>query len=189
MKGSRVAIVVLVAAVSGAFACADVLGIDDGQPRDDASVPDVTIDQATPQPDASDAAPFDAADAAPPPMSPLSCGSATCNAYVEACCRTGVGTDAAAMSFKCVTDAADCKSNADLLVTCDRPANCEAQGHPGDVCCAWAPVGQPAKSTGCAPDCADATVLCDPGDDELCKAIGLSCGSSITTIVGFDLCK
>ena len=171
------------------MACAEILGIDDGTPRDyDASSVDASSDKAT-LPDASvnDVVvdvPVDV------PVSPLACGTSTCNALAESCCRRGSFTQADAESFACVDSGADCDGG--LLVTCDQPANCAAQGHPGDVCCGVLPDGGTiATSTACVPQSACKGVfLCEPGDDEMCKFdAGQSCKASASTILGWLICK
>ncbi len=174
-------------------ACADILGISDGTPRDyDSSVPDVASDNTVlPDafgPDASDAAvdaPIDL------PTSPLACGTKTCNALKEGCCRTGSTTQADAQAFACVATAGACDGG--LFVTCDEPVNCTAQGHPNDVCCAVLnEAGTIAIGTTCtsAGSCAGGVFVCEPGDDEMCKFdAGQSCKDSVSTIVGWKICK
>ena len=165
--------------------CADILGIDDGKPRtyEDASIPDASSDVTT-LPDAKG----DAADAAPEAAtSPMPCGDASCNAIVEACCRTGSQTQADAQAFACIASDASCGG---LKVTCADNANCAAQGHPGEECCAFIPDGGTiATSTGCikASSCGGGD-MCTPGDDENCTG-DASCQPSIQTIVGWMICK
>jgi len=183
---------VIVASCGFVAACAQILGIDDGIPRtsDDASVLDASTPETTTLPDATPP-PVDA----PPdvPTSPLACGTNTCNALVQGCCRTGDPVDAAAQSFACVTDAAACTGG--LVVTCDNATTCAALGHPGDVCCANVPDGGAyATKTTCvaaaACTAAGGAILCTPGDDEVCDVdAGQSCLPSVQTIVGWDLCK
>jgi hypothetical protein len=166
--------------------CADILGIDDGTPRtyDDASLSDVSSNDVTTLPDASDGAAIDVAPDVP--KSPLACGDASCNAYVQACCRTGDPVDATAQSFACIAADASC---AGLKATCADEANCVAQGHAGDECCAIVPDGgSVATSTACAKSCGAAS-MCQPGDDENCAPDATSCKPSVMTIVGWMLCK
>jgi hypothetical protein len=167
--------------------CADILGIDDGTPRtyEDSSIPDASNDVTT-LPDASgDVTP---ADVAPDvPTSPMPCGDASCNAIVEACCRTGSSTQADAQAFACIASNASC---AGLKVTCADNANCAAQGHPGEECCAVLPDGGTiATSTVCmnASSC-NGGDMCQPGDDENC-APEAGCKPSAMTIVGWTICK
>ena len=124
------------------------------------------------------------------PMSPLACGTSTCNALAQGCCRTGDPADASAESFACVSDAAAC--NGGLVVTCDETANCTALGHVGDICCAVIPdSGNAATSTVYMPfaSCTGA-IMCQPGDDEACDVeAGQSCLPSVQTILGYTICK
>jgi hypothetical protein len=123
------------------------------------------------------------------PISPLLCGKSTCNALIELCCRTGDPLDASGEIFTCMTDAAACSG---LAVVCDEPANCTAQGHPGDVCCAIVPDGGSiANRTACVPQAAcKGGLMCQPGDDEMCRFdAGETCKASIATILGWDICK
>jgi len=172
-----------------ACACANILGIDDGNPREsdgattDSSVPDVTSLPDVTEPDV-------VVEAAPDvPVSPLACGDASCNAITEACCRTGSASQADAESFACAPADASC---AGLRVTCDESANCTALGHPGEECCAVLPDGgSVAIGTACvaAGTCSTVT-LCEPGDDEVCNAdAGKSCNPSSSTILGWEICK
>lgn len=167
-----------------AAGCADILGIDDGKPRtyEDASIPDVVSNDVTSLPDAS-------TNDAPPdvPNSPLPCGDASCNAYVQACCRTGDAVDASTQAFACIEAGATCTG---LKVTCADNANCAAQGHIGEECCAVVPDGGSiATSTTCikASSCGGGD-MCQPGDDENCTG-DASCQPSIQTIVGWRICK
>jgi hypothetical protein len=164
--------------------CADILGIDDGTPRtyDDASI-DVSNDVTT-FPDVKLDAPVDAAPDVP--NSPLPCGDASCNAIVQACCRTGSATLPDAEAFACIADDASCSG---LKVTCADSKNCTAQGHPGEECCAVVPDGGTiATSTTCSKTSCGAAGMCQPGDDEICTG-DASCKPSVQTIVGWMLCK
>ena len=171
----------------GAGACANILGIDDGTPRQyDASMPDVS-DNADAPPDVGVVveAGVDA-----PATSPLLCGKSTCNALAEACCRKGDPLDASTQTFGCITDAAACATG--LVVTCDETTTCDALGHSGDVCCAEvADGGSVAIRTRCIPRAqCNGNIMCQPGDDEVCDPdAGQSCQPSISTIVGWDVCK
>jgi len=124
-------------------------------------------------------------------FSPLTCGTLTCNAVTEGCCRTGSGTDAAAMTFQC-SKSAGCDPSTSLFITCERGSNCAAQDA-GNVCCAF---GSPATSVGCSPSCDSTgnTIVCDVADDDggncpVHEAGALSCLPSQTTLVGFTICK
>ncbi len=167
--------------------CADILGIDDGTPRsyEDASLSDVSSDVTT-LPDAkNDVAPADVA--VDVPNSPMPCGDASCNAIVEACCRTGSSTDTDAQAFACMASDASC---AGLKVTCADNANCAAQGHAGEECCALVPDGGSiSNGTACtsASSCTG-TGMCQAGDDENCGPEA-GCKPSIMTIVGWTICK
>ena len=163
--------------------CADILGIDDGTPRtyEDASLPDVSNDVTT-LPDVQNDAVVDVAPDVP--KSPLACGDASCNAYVEACCRTGDPIDASGQAFACIAADAGCTG---AKVTCAESANCTAQGHAGDECCPILPDGGSiATGSACAKSCSNS--LCQPGDDENCTGDS-GCKPSIQTIVGWLICK
>ena len=190
-----------VLASSGALAaCASILGIDDGLPREDGGS-DATLDvlagdsggegggDATPDviADVGADVPVDA------PHSPLSCGNGVCNAVTQGCCRTGAGSDASPYDYVCVDDGGVCTGGSAVLVGCDRAANCTAQGKPGDICCANVPISTKATAERCvAPSACSistGTIVCGPGDDELCTAQGRSCLPSSVTIVGWDICR
>ncbi len=96
-----------------------------------------------------------------------------------------------AETFACVGSSAQCDGG--LFVTCDEPANCTAQGHPGDVCCGFLPPegGAIAVGTACMPagQC-NGVLVCEPGDDEMCKFdAGQACKPSTATILGWMICK
>lgn len=189
-----------VLASSGAVAaCASILGLDDGLPREDGGLADVTID-VLPSGDASaDATPDASADAvadvlvdAPKPYSPIPCGNTTCNSVTQGCCRTGYGDDASPYAYACVNDAGACKAGGSIVVGCNSVANCAAQGKPGAVCCANTFQNLATDVSCVAPSaCPDdaATILCGPGDDELCAAHAFACLPSSYTIVGWNICK
>lgn len=191
----RLLVLGVVVLAAGGTACAALLGIDDGIPRDDAGV-DVTVDApvtADAQPDvvldAGDGG--DATVDAPKPFSPLACGSATCNAVGEVCCRTGTGGDAG-YTYKCLADAGACTGTAPLTVSCDRAANCAAQGKVGEICCANAYQTAATKVSCSAPSfCPTSTftIVCGPGDDEICASVALTCQTSTVTAVGWTICK
>ena len=167
--------------------CADILGIDDGTPRSyqDSSIPDASNDVTTLPDVKNDVVVVDVAPDVP--NSPLVCGDASCNALVQACCRTGSPTQVDAQAFACVAADASC---AGLKVTCDDNANCAAQGHPGEECCAVLPEGGTiATSTSCmkASSC-NGGDMCQPGDDENCTG-DASCKPSVQTVVGWLICK
>ena len=174
-----------VACVLALSACADILGIDDGTPRtyQDASL-DVSNDVTTLPDVKNEAAPDVAPDV---PNSPLECGDASCNAYTQACCRTGDAVDASTQSFKCIAADASCAS---LKVTCTDNSNCAAQGHAGEECCGEvADGGTIAFGTACVkPGTCSGVLMCQPGDDEVCTGEA-GCKPSIQTIVGWTICK
>lgn len=178
----------VLAAAVGIAACANILGIDDGIPRQD----DASIDAPL------DVGGFDSADAGidvmdagiDVPPSPLACGKATCNALVEVCCRKGDPLDASGQTFACIGDAAACTNG--LVIVCDQAESCTALGHPGEECCAIVPDGgSVATSTGCvASSACKGAFMCQPGDDEICNVdAGQSCKPSTATVVGYDICK
>lgn len=175
----------MIASAVAIAACADVLGIDDGIPRDydaaivDASLPDAKVPDVT-TPDAPVDAGIDV------PMSPLVCGSSTCNALVEGCCRMGSVSQADAETFAC---AQSCDGG--LFITCDESANCAALGKPIECCAITPDGGTNATSTACvAPGTCSGAVMCRPGDDELCDFdAGEMCLPSVATILGYSICK
>ena len=181
------------------FACASILGIDDGIPREDGGVGDATtLDVAPadsgPGPDAARDAIADGGFDAPVDVySPMSCGGNTCNAVTQGCCRTGNGGDASPYAYVCVNDGGACNGPAAIVVNCDRGANCAAQGQPGSVCCANVLINAKATGVTCVPPSACSaeagTVVCGPGDDELCASQGHACLASTVTIVGWKICK
>jgi len=174
-------------------ACADILGIDDGIPRiEDASLTDVQAEAAIV--DAGlDAAAEAEAEAAPPPYSALSCGNSTCNAVTQGCCsRRSIVADAAVYAYACINDdGGDCDGG--QLITCDRPDNCDKQGHVGQVCCARGSVSTVLCTTALDcdyPEAGQAYRMCEPGDDELCQPdSGKTCQPSNSAAVGYLLCK
>ncbi len=123
-------------------ACAAILGIDEGTPREDGGV-DATIDLGTP-----DVAPFDAvvvdvvaeAEAGPPPLT-VPCGDAgPCVVGQTVCCRKGGNNN---LSFSCLANSAACTGGTNPQdIPCDRAEVCVAldAGFGPDgaapVCCA-----------------------------------------------------
>jgi hypothetical protein len=193
----------LFACSASLVACASILGIDDGTARADGGVSDATLDVVIPGDSGGegggDATPDVIVDAgpdvpvdAPPAYSPLTCGSSTCNAVTQGCCRKGYGDDASPFTYACVNNGGTCASNGAIVVRCGSVANCAAQGKPGTVCCANS-YNDMATAVDClAPaSCPDdaATLLCGPGDNALCAAHGWACLPSAYTIVGWDICK
>ena len=175
----------VVAFMLAAASCADILGIDDGKPRDyDASVDTGVVDAA---PDvAKETSTVDG------PSSPLSCGiGTTCNfAKGEACCRTG------SSSYKCVDASAACPGT---LIPCDRESQCPQNTEAGAMLCCTTDVVDPdsgtyvASTVGCLP-----SAQCDPtpqhyilcGDDSgaYCPPEA-GCGPSATALPTFLICK
>jgi hypothetical protein len=164
-----------------AASCADILGIDDGKPRDyDASVdtglPDVS-------PDAKDAA-------SDVPFSPMSCGpGTTCNfAIGEGCCRVG-------STYKCVDAAAACTGT---YIPCDRTSQCPQNTEAGaTLCCTTDSVNDSgtyvADSVGCLPaaQCVPEPqhyILCGEDSGASCPP-DASCGASSTALPTFLICK
>jgi hypothetical protein len=182
MSGKRVAFAL--ACVSAA-ACANILGIDDGIPRVDASL-DVGV------PDGPDDAVSDAgADVeAEAPFSPLSCGTLTCNfAAGETCCRR----DAA--SYACVDDAAACKG--DLNIPCDRPEQCGGSEAGPKECCTTDTLSDSGVYVATSVACMTAAqcepipthyILCGDDSGKDC-ADATTCSMSVTTLPGFLICK
>jgi hypothetical protein len=170
-------------------ACATLLGIDDGIPRGDAGVVDVGIDVPTSDAagDVATDAAIDQVVAAPKPFSPLGCGTMTCNVLGEICCRTG--TPDGGYTYSCLADAGACQGTLPVVVSCSNTASCVAQGKPGTVCCANG-ASSPATKAECLSTCplATATIVCGPGDDELCASTQ-TCAQSTITLVGWTICK
>jgi hypothetical protein len=168
--------------VLAAASCADILGIDDGKPRDfDGSV-ESGIDAA---PDVKEAG-------ADGPFSPLSCGTGTtCNfAIGEACCRTGPTT------YKCVGDAAACSGT---TIPCDRASQCPQNTEAGVMlCCTTDSVSGDsgtyvADSVGCLPaaQCQPEPqhyILCGDDSGAYCPPEA-GCGPSTSALPPFLICK
>lgn len=166
-------------------ACANILGIDDGTPRnydasteggDDAAI-DVPIDVAKDV-------------AVDVPFSPLSCGAtSTCNfAIGEACCRTGAST------YACVSGADAC---AGTYIPCDRTSQCPATDAGKELCCTTDILTDAgtyvAQSVGCHPS-AQCTpipthyILCGNDSAADCPPEA-GCTPSVSTLPPFLLCK
>jgi hypothetical protein len=102
-------------------ACAAILGIEDGVPREDAGI-DATVDQGAP--DVSDDADGALeAEAAPPPLT-VPCGdAAACVVGQTTCCRKGTNPN---FTYGCVSDAAACTGTNPKLIPCNRAEVCAA---------------------------------------------------------------
>jgi hypothetical protein len=119
-------------------ACAAILGIEDGTPRDDASVDATTVDVGVPEIGPPDVAVE--AEAGPPPLT-VPCGDAgPCIVGVNECCRKGSNPN---FTYACVTDASACTGNNAKAIPCDRAEVCAALNGPDaapdaapQVCCA-----------------------------------------------------
>ena len=166
--------VVVAAAVFVVAACAEVLGIEDGVPRES----DAAVDRSVSPPDSSARA------------VPLACGASSCLAAGESCCRSSLdaGPDATSASFRCLSDAAACSGQADVLYPCDRTAGCAV----GRVCCAYSS-GRTGSKCVALSECAGdggGTVLCAPDSSTECAPdSGLTCKPSTVTALGFYVCK
>jgi hypothetical protein len=165
-----------------AASCADILGIDDGKPRDyDASV-DTGVDAA---PDVKDAQVPDG------PFSPLSCGTGTtCNfAAGQACCRTGSST------YKCVDASSACIGT---FIPCDRTSQCPQNTEAGAMlCCTTDAIDDSgtyiANSVACLPaaQCQPEPqhyILCGDDSGASCPPEA-GCGESTTALPPFLICK
>jgi hypothetical protein len=149
--------------------CSDLLGIDDGIPRTDASPADVAVTDA---------------------FVPLHCGSTSCNfAALESCC---VDDDSGAQT--CASATTTCSG---LFIPCDRSSQCAQEGDAGAiVCCAdyeATEAGVVAMGVSCIPaaDCNaanDRFVLCGgPSGAADCPA-DASCGVSTTSLPSYPVC-
>jgi hypothetical protein len=182
MSGRRVAFAL--SCVGAAAACANILGIDDGIPRD-ASV-DVGMQ------DASDGD-ADAAVDAPPeaPFSPFACGTLTCNfALGETCCEKGDAT------FDCVDGSAACKGAGSLYIPCDGPEQCVGDAGAKE-CCTTDVLTDAGTYVATSVSCLTAAqctpipthyVLCG-GDSGADCSDATMCEISVTTLPGFLICK
>ena len=161
--------------------CADILGIDDGVPRDAATV-DAPFDAPL------DVHASDANDGGA--VSPLSCGTSTCNfALGQSCCRTGATT------FVCLDAGTACKGTA---IPCDRPEQCTG-GDAGPLECCTTDVltdagTYVATSVGCMTkaQCSPIPahyILCGDGDGSADCPDGTSCGQSTSTLPTFLICR
>jgi hypothetical protein len=163
------------------------------------SEPDAaTLADATtpPTPDASqrDAAPPPTKDASVPdtfvpPTDPgIQCGTTECDPASALCCRFGTPPND---SSTCVSPAG-CQSVAALPIACDDAADCDAAGHPGQICCATlnAQTGR-AQEVRCrsAQSCngSDQVVVCDAATTGPCPNGG-TCRPSATSLPGYDIC-
>jgi hypothetical protein len=173
--------VVLAAFVLAAASCADILGIDDGKPRDyDASVDTGVVDAAPDVKEAGDA-----------PFSPLACGTGTtCNfALGEACCRTG------ATSYQCVDASSACTGT---YIPCDRASQCPQNTEAGAMlCCTTDTVNDSgtyiADTVGCLPaaQCQPEPqhyILCGEDSGAYCPPEA-GCGPSTSALPPFLICK
>ncbi len=173
----------------GLAACADILGIDDGSPRDydgsvdtgklDGSVNDVLLIDTKSQDIFVEGA-----------FSPLSCGSSTCNFAVgQGCCRTGAST------YNCVDGGASSCSG--TYIPCDRPEQCGSGDAGAEQCCTTDVLNDSgtyvASSVGCL-----AAAACQPipahyvlcGDDSGVECgDATSCAPSVATLPTFLICK
>lgn len=122
-------------------ACAAILGIDEGTPRQDGGAPDATVDLGVLDVFTSDVADVAIeAEAAPPPLT-VPCGDAgPCVVGQTVCCRKGGNNN---LSWACLPDAAACVGGTNPHdIPCDRAEVCialdagfGADGAP-PVCCA-----------------------------------------------------
>jgi hypothetical protein len=167
-----------------AVACANILGIDDGIPRNDDASVDAYVDVMV---DVHDAA----VDVPPegPPFSPLSCGGSTCNFAVgEACCRTG------AAKYACVDAASSCMGG--TYIPCDRPEQCKGDAGPRECCTTdiLTDAGTyVATSVACvaSAQCSPIPthyILCGDNDAADCPD-GEGCAQSVNTLPTFYICK
>jgi len=178
--------VFVVAFMLAAASCADILGIDDGKPRDY----DASIDTGPPL----DAAPDVAKDSGPadsPPFSPLSCGTGTtCNfAIGEACCRTGPTT------YQCVDAPGKCTGT---YIPCDRATQCPQNTEAGAMLCCTTDIINDsgtyvADTVGCLPaaQCQPTPqhyILCGEDSGAYCPPEA-GCGPSTSALPPFLICK
>jgi hypothetical protein len=181
MRAARLWVTLALSSVAFAAACADILGIDDGIPRMDASAfdapaADVQVGDAMAEAEAA------------PPFSPLPCGTKTCNvAAGEACCRS----DTAA--FDCVDAAASCKGT---YIPCDRPEQCVSDAG-AKQCCTTDVITDAGTYVATSVACV-ASDQCEPvpthyvlcGDDSGTECPDATmCGTSVTTLPPFLICK
>jgi hypothetical protein len=149
-----------------AAGCADILGLDDGKPRDyDASIDTGVVD--APADVMKDAA-------ADGPFKPLFCGTGkTCNfAAGEACCRTG------STNYQCVDAASACTGT---YIPCDRAAYCPQNTEAGALlCCTTDVIDDSGSYVAQSVDCLPAA-QCSPPE--------AGCGPSANTLPEFLICK
>ncbi|HEY2369646.1 MAG TPA: hypothetical protein VGH87_24775 [Polyangiaceae bacterium] len=168
-----------VTSMLAAASCADILGIDDGKPRDyDASV-DAAVDAA---PDVKETSVDDA-------FSPLSCGAGTtCNfAIGEVCCRTS--------KYQCVDASSACTGT---TIPCDRTSQCPQNTEAGAMlCCTTNSVDDGgiyiADTVGCLPaaQCQPEPqhyIMCGNDSSADCPPEA-GCGQSASALPPFLICK
>ncbi len=193
----------LVGLLLAAPACAAILGIEDGQPRDEDAGVDATVDVTVDAPvDANDGA--TEAEAAPPPLT-VPCGDAgPCVVGQTTCCRKGTNPN---FSYTCLADAAACTGGtAPHAIPCDRAEICAAldagatDAGPG-VCCADTLTTDAGTSlvkvfctsqTNCL---ATGVVMCpvlstqDAGSAEAGCAAPRLCKPSTVYVPGYNICQ
>jgi hypothetical protein len=125
-----------------------------------------------------------------PMKSMVSCGMTSCTVPDQLCCRTGLFN---AYMYTCQGQSDSCSG---LKIPCDKAANCDSLGFPGQVCCAHITpqgVDSIADSVSCRPagQCNlmnSSIILCDPKAPNSCPA-GMMCTLSTGTIPGYYFCK
>lgn len=154
--------------------------------------PDATVQDASSKDAAGDR--MDMKDVRPdmgPMKSYVSCGMNMCGVPEQLCCRGGQFMP---YSYTCQSPGDPCVG---LQIPCDKAANCDALGFPGQVCCAhYIPFGGNgtiADSVSCKPSnqCTQmqsSIILCDPKDQNPCPNGG-QCVLSQGTIPGYYFCK
>ncbi len=167
--------------LAAASSCADILGIDDGTPRDYDASADTGADVA---PDVKETSVPEGS------SSPLSCGTGTtCNfAIGEACCRTGA-------TYACVDASSACTGT---YIPCDRTSQCPQNTEAGVMlCCTTDSVGDSgtyvANTVGCLPaaQCAPEPqhyILCGDDSGAYCPPEA-GCGQSTSALPTFLICK
>ena len=184
----------LLALLLVAPACATILGIDEGTPREDASV-DATVDLFVPDVAVADVADveLDAGQLSVP------CGDAgACVVGQTTCCRKGSNPN---FTYSCVAEAGACTGANPHLIPCDRAALCAGfdagpEGGP-PVCCAdttATDAGTVLASVLCLSEkacLATGSIMCSPVVDagdagcpspKLCKANG-------SFVSGYNVCQ
>ncbi len=166
----------LVVASISTPACALILGIDDGIPRNVDSGVDAALDAP---PDATKDVTIDG-------FLRLACGQTSCDlGSGQACCRTGPTT------FDCIDAGATCSGT---LIQCDRPEACPAGDAGPNVCCAdlvSTEAGVVATSVSCKSEAlcipSQHAWLCDDAGECFPDASG--CVQSTFTIPPYSICK